>query len=123
MEGVLFVDDDEDLRELMQDLLSGVGIRRFVMAGSLHDVESRRSEALQCTLAILDINLGDSEPSGVAVSEWLKRQGFAGSIVFLTGHGSNDPRVREATEVSGSRIVSKPLSLAELRALVESAAC
>ena len=117
MDAVLFVDDDEDLREVMRDILRAVGVHRIVTAASLREVQGRRDEALDCQLAILDINLGTGEPSGVNVYEWLEREGFTGGIVFLTGHAANDPRVQEAANLAGSVIASKPLSVTELRDL------
>lgn len=121
LNAVLFVDDDEDLREAMQDVLGRLGVPRIVTAGSLRDVQARRDEALTCQLALVDINLGSDEPSGVTVSEWLEREGFAGRMVFLTGHAAKDRRVQQAVRMAGSRVASKPLTLAELRALIEDA--
>lgn len=115
---VLFVDDDDDLREAMQDILERLSVVRVVAARSLRDVEGKRDEALACEMAILDINLGAGEPTGVAVCDWLRREGFAGRIVFLTGHASNDPRVREAAGVAHSQIAAKPLSVSALRELL-----
>jgi DNA-binding NtrC family response regulator len=118
MDAVLFVDDDEDLRAVMQDILERLGVGRIVTAGSLREVEERRNEALACELAILDINLGSDQPSGVNIYEWLERERFAGRIIFLTGHAGNDPRVQKAASLAGSVIASKPLSVAELRELI-----
>lgn len=118
LDPVLFVDDDHDLRELMEMTLVRAGARHVVTASSLHEVQARRDDVLACKLAILDINLGADQPNGVDVHHWLGRQGFTGKIVFLTGHAANDPQVRQAASVAGSRIASKPLSIAELRRLV-----
>ncbi len=118
LEAVLFVDDDEDLREVMQDILVRIGVQRVFTAGSLRDVQRIRDEALSCQVAIIDINLGANQPSGVGVFEWLEREGYAGRIVFLTGHASNDPRVREAASVAGSVVAAKPLTVSELQKLL-----
>ena len=118
LDAVLFVDDDEDLREVMQDILVRIGVQRVFTAGSLRDVQRMRDDALACQVAIIDINLGPSQPSGVGVFEWLEREGYAGRIVFLTGHASNDPRVREAASVAGSVIAAKPLTVSELQKLL-----
>ena len=117
---MLFVDDDEDLRVVMLVALSGFGVRRVVTAASLREVQARRDEVVACQLAILDINLGSGEPTGVQIHEWLQREGFAGRTIFLTGHASNDPRVRDAASLAGTQIISKPLPIAALRELVES---
>ena len=118
MGAVLFVDDDEDLREVMEDILHASGVRDVMTAGSLAELQNRRDEALGCQLAILDINLGTNEPGGVSVYEWLMREGFAGQILFLTGHATTDPRVQAAARVAGSVVASKPLTLGELRELI-----
>lgn len=118
MDAVLIVDDDEDLRAVTQDIFEALGVRHVVSAASLREVEERRDEVLACELAILDINLGSGQPSGVNVYEWLDREGFAGRIVFLTGHASDDPRVKAAASLAGSVVASKPLSVAELRELI-----
>jgi DNA-binding NtrC family response regulator len=119
VERVLFVDDDDDLREVMQASLRALGVHGVVAAASLREVEQQRDEALTCQVAVVDINLGTNEPGGLDVYNWLSREGFAGSTVFLTGHGSNDPRVREAASLAGSRIASKPITVSELRRLLD----
>ena len=118
VQDVLFVDDDDDLREVMETMLRRLGVQHVIGAGSLHEVKERIGPALGCQLAIIDINLGHGQPTGVHVHEWLHAQGFVGDTVFLTGHATNDPRVREAATIAGSRIASKPLSVAELRELI-----
>jgi DNA-binding NtrC family response regulator len=118
LESVLLVDDDEDLRAAMEEVLHHLGVRRLIEAGSLRDVEALREEALACQLALVDINLGYGEPTGIDVFEWFKREGFAGRVVFLTGHGSQDPRVQRAANLTGSQIVSKPLSAGELADMI-----
>jgi DNA-binding NtrC family response regulator len=118
LDAVLFVDDDDDLREVMRDTLGRLGVRQIITAGSLREVEEHRDEALQCQLAVLDINLGSDEPNGVSVFEWLEHEGFAGRVVFLSGHGNKDVRVQQAASCAGSRVASKPITLAKLRDLI-----
>lgn len=119
LEPVLFVDDDPDLRELVEITLGRIGIHHVVTADSLRQVEEKREQVLACRLAILDINLGAGQPSGVQVHQWLGHEHFAGKIVFLTGHAANDPQVQQAASLAGSQIAAKPLSLSELARLVE----
>lgn len=115
---VLFVDDDEDLREVMSDILVRLGVQRVITAGSLGGVQAKRDDALACPIAILDINLGAGQPTGVGVFEWLRSEGFAGRIVFLTGHASNDPRVQQAASIDGATVAMKPMDISELRTLL-----
>lgn len=118
LERVLLVDDDEDLRAAMDEVLHRIGVQRLIEASSLRDVEDQREEALACQLALVDINLGYGEPTGVNVFEWLEHEGFTGRVVFLTGHGSQDPRVQAAAKIAGSQIASKPLTTAKLREMI-----
>jgi DNA-binding NtrC family response regulator len=118
LENVLLVDDDEDLRAAMDEVLRRLGVQRLVEASSLRDVEDQRDEALSCQLALVDINLGYGEPTGINVFEWLEREGFAGRVVFLTGHGSKDPRVQHAASLAGSEVASKPVTTAKLRDMI-----
>lgn len=115
---VLFVDDDADLREVMEMALAQLGVPRVVSAASLDAVQAQRDHALACEVAILDINLGREQPSGVHVYGWLKDEGFRGRVIFLTGHASTDARVRDAADLADSRIATKPLSVADLAYLL-----
>jgi FixJ family two-component response regulator len=113
------VDDDADLRATIVDVASYLHMEPFVVVGSLAEVEARRADALTCSLAVLDINLGPNVPSGVDVYHWLETAQFAGKVVFLTGHGSDDPRVKEAARIAGARILTKPIGIADLGALAD----
>jgi DNA-binding response OmpR family regulator len=119
LESVLIVDDDEDLRDSVSDVLATAGVRRRVLAASLLEVQRQGDAALHSQLAILDVNLGEAQPTGVDVSRWLRDNGFGGAIVFLTGHAATDPRVVAAANVPNTRIVPKPCSLNGLVALVQ----
>ncbi len=115
---VLFVDDDPDMRDSMAAVAAHLGIERCLVAGSLAEVVAMRTEVLDCTLAILDVNLGWNEPSGIDVERWLRHEHFAGTIVFLTGHGNDDPHVREATRTGRARVLLKPIGISKIVALV-----
>jgi len=119
IDSVLVVDDDEDLRETVSEVFRFAGVERRVLAASLTEVERQAEAALASALAILDVNLGEGEPTGVDVSRWLRERGFAGTIVFLTGHAASDTRVVAAAAVPNTRIVAKPISLSGLLALAE----
>jgi DNA-binding NtrC family response regulator len=118
---ILFVDDDEDLREAFRDLVSSLRLGECVTAGSLAELEARGPAALTCSLAILDLNLGPKAASGIDVYRWLERARFAGRVVFLTGYGPEDPLVQEAARVNVARTLSKPIHAAALVALAAEA--
>ena len=116
---VLFLDDDEDLRVTFADLVKTIfdrechGIRSY---GDLLDLGDR---ALHCGVAILDINLGPQNPSGLDAYGWLRKHGFGGRIVFLTGHAASHPLVVEAKRLGDAEVVGKSVSLERLTAMLD----
>jgi len=115
---VLLLDDDADLREVFADLMGAMGIA-VATAGSvdeLADVINRGDGSFD--LAILDINLGPGEPSGLDAYRWLKQHDFKGRMAFLTGHARSHPLVTAARELGDVRVYDKPISVAELRQLM-----
>lgn len=114
---VIFLEDDQDLREVLSDVMTGWGIE-VVAVASVREFESAMSDGQHFDLAILDINLGPDAPSGIAAYRWLKDRQFAGRTVFLTGHAHSHPLVTEALRLGDAMVQAKPMSVAELRALV-----
>ena len=119
--GILVVDDDADVRETLALAIEALGLGDVLCASSLAEVRAAHDPALGCRLAILDINLGPSSPSGVEVLQWLRAEGFAGEAVFLTGHAATDPRVVTASKLPATRVLTKPISLATLESLFHEA--
>ena len=115
--GILVVDDDDDLREIMSELLRSYGVERCIVAATLAEVEENAAVALATSLALVDVNLGARQPTGLDVERWLRRNGYRGRVVFLTGHAADDPRVKQALATEGTRVVSKPISSAQLMEL------
>jgi DNA-binding response OmpR family regulator len=112
---VLFLDDDEDLREVVADILANMGIAVDAV-GSFDQLVGRDVAAFD--LAVLDINLGPGSPSGIDAYRWLKDHRFAGRMVFLTGHARSHPLVAEALRLGDASVYDKPISAAEFRALL-----
>jgi FixJ family two-component response regulator len=116
---VLYVEDNDDLRELVVELVTSVFNHRCVGVGSYEELAALGEEALGCSVAILDINLGPDRPSGIDAYTWLRDQGYKGRIVFLTGHASSHPLVVEAQRIGDAEIFSKPIEPDRLRSIVE----
>ena len=116
---VLFLDDDEDLRATFTDLVRTVFERECHGCGSEYDMIKLGDRALHCGVAILDINLGPQSPSGIDAYGWLRKHGFDGRIVFLTGHAASHPLVVEASRLGDAEVVGKPVSLDALTSLLE----
>jgi len=116
---VLFVEDNDDLRQTFVELTTVVLERRCVGVGSYNELVALGDEVLACDAAILDINLGPDQPSGIDAYEWLRHQGYPGRIVFLTGHASTHPLVIEATRIGDAEIFPKPIDADQVQSVVE----
>ncbi len=115
---VLVLEDDDNLRFLLCDLLVASGAKACVSVGSFEELVSQQEQVLGCALALLDVNLGGGVPSGLDAYHWLKEHRFTGRIVFLTGHARSHPLVRQARELTGAQVLSKPVDAKVLMALV-----
>src|SRR5262249_42879785 len=113
------LDDDEDVRETLGEVIAQLSGRPCLTLANLGALQREQDAALRCDLAILDINLGPGQPSGVDAFEWLKAQRFTGRIVFLTGHAEGHPLVQRAHELGSVSVLKKPIDLPELRAVVD----
>ena len=118
-EFVLYVEDNDDLRELVVELVTAVLKHRCVGVGSYEELVGLGDEALGCSIAILDINLGPNRRSGIDAYTWLRDNGYPGRIVFLTGHANTHPLVVQAQRIGHAEIFSKPIGPDRLRSIVE----
>ena len=115
---VLLLEDDDDLRDALSELLGLLGADATIAVRSFADLLAHRAAALRCQLAILDVNLGPGAPSGIDAYRWLVDHGFGGEIIFLTGHAQAHPLVREARKLPHVRVYEKPIDGRTLESLV-----
>ena len=118
MRTVLFVDDSCDICQVIEVMCQSLPEVECVCVTSMSAVLERASQVLRTGLAILDVNLGPGEPSGVEIYRCLKGQNYRGKIVFLSGHARTDPQVEEAARISGVDFFQKPLGFGQLEALI-----
>lgn len=119
MDGGIFVlDDDDDLRKVLVDLIQRKTGRACIGLRTLGELRAHRREALACALGILDVNLGEGEPSGLDAFAWLRTERFAGRIVFLTGHAATHPLVERAAQMGHASVLHKPLETSQLLELL-----
>jgi DNA-binding NtrC family response regulator len=114
---VLVVDDEDDIRALIDEILSEEGYEVTVAA----DAAAARlaTDARKFDLILLDIWMPDTD--GITLlREWSDRGGLDGPVVMMSGHGTVDTAV-EATRLGAFDFVEKPLSLAKLLRTVERA--
>ena len=114
---VLVVDDEVDIRALIQDILTDEGYGVTVAANA---EEARKARADQkIDLILLDIWMPDTD--GITLlREWSDTGDLQCPVVIMSGHGTVDAAV-EATRLGAFDFVEKPLSLAKLLRTVEAA--
>lgn len=106
---IVYLDDSDDLIRLLSRLIKFKLSEDCLGVHSMGELMSKSSEVLQSQLAILDINLGMGEPTGVDAYEWLRAHNFQGEIFFLTGHSRSDPLVAQACQ-TGASVWDKPIA-------------
>ncbi|MEJ2128136.1 MAG: sigma-54 dependent transcriptional regulator [Woeseiaceae bacterium] len=114
---VLVVDDEADIRALIQEILTDEGYEVTVAADAL---EARKARAeTKFDLILLDIWMPDTD--GITLlREWSDSGDLKCPVVIMSGHGTVDTAV-EATRLGAFDFVEKPLSLAKLLRTVEAA--
>lgn len=114
---VLIVDDEADIRDLIQDILTdeGYGVTVAADAGAARSARAGR----KFDLILLDIWMPDTD--GITLlREWSDNGDLTCPVVIMSGHGTVDAAV-EATRLGAFDFVEKPLSLAKLLRTVEAA--
>ena len=114
---VLVVDDEADIRALIQDILTDEG---YGVTGAADANEARAARAeRRFDLILLDIWMPDTD--GITLlREWSDSGELNCPVVIMSGHGTVDTAV-EATRLGAFDFVEKPLSLAKLLRTVEAA--
>jgi FixJ family two-component response regulator len=112
------LDDDADLRESVVEILRVMMDADCVAVASVAQMIEQHDDVLRCTVAILDINLGPGQPSGLDAYRWLRTRSFSGSIAFLTGHARHHPLVAEAHRIGAVDVLEKPIDFPQLAALI-----
>jgi DNA-binding NtrC family response regulator len=114
---VLVVDDEADIRALIQEILSEEGYGVTVAADAEEARSARRGDNFD--LILLDIWMPDTD--GITLlREWSDAGDLKCPVVIMSGHGTVDTAV-EATRLGAHDFVEKPLSLAKLLRTVEGA--
>jgi two-component system nitrogen regulation response regulator NtrX len=114
---VLVVDDEADIRALIDEILSEEGYQ-VTVAGNASEARSARDED-KFDLVLLDIWMPDTD--GISLlREWSEPGDLDCPVVMMSGHGTVDTAV-EATRLGAFDFVEKPLSLAKLLRTVERA--
>lgn len=114
---VLVVDDEPDIRQLVQEILEDEGYS----VRTAQDGESARLIYAQQKpdLVLLDVWMPDVD--GISLlKEWSAAGKLESQVVIMSGHGTLETAV-EATRLGAFDFIQKPLSLAKLLATVRKA--
>ncbi|HLU05309.1 MAG TPA: sigma-54 dependent transcriptional regulator [Woeseiaceae bacterium] len=112
---VLVVDDEADIRALIQEILTDENYQVTVAANATEARTARKENRFD--LVLLDIWMPDTD--GISLlREWSEHGDLETPVVIMSGHGTVDTAV-EATRLGALDFVEKPLSIAKLLRTVE----
>ncbi len=114
---ILVVDDEPDIRTLVQEILEDEGFAVTAAENgetARHALRDRRPD-----LMLLDIWMPDLD--GISLlKEWAEDEGLPCPVIMMSGHGTVETAV-EATRLGAYDFLEKPLSLAKLLLTVDRA--
>ena len=113
---ILVIDDEQDIRELIKDILEDENYRVNIAANGVEAVENCNQQ--RPDLILLDIWMPDID--GISLLREFKQQDQSLTIVMMSGHGTIETAV-EATRLGAIDFIEKPLSTAKLLRGVEQA--
>jgi two-component system response regulator PilR (NtrC family) len=113
---VLIVDDEPDIRDLLEITLSRMGIDTLTAP----DVATARTLLKEHTpqLCLTDMNLPDG--NGIELVQWIQQHSPATPVAVITAYGNMETAI-ESLKAGAFDFVSKPVELPRLRELVSSA--
>lgn len=112
----LIVDDEPDIRELLEITLTRMGVKTL----TAHDLTSALAllEQNKPNLCLTDMNLPDG--NGIELVQWIQQHAPATPVAVITAYGNMDTAI-ESLKAGAFDFVSKPVELSRLRELVNSA--
>jgi two-component system nitrogen regulation response regulator NtrX len=113
---ILVVDDESNIRVLLEEILSEEGYE-VVTAADADEARRRRREQ-EFDLVLLDIWMPDTD--GISLLKEWSSNGSLEPVVMMSGHGTVDTAV-EATRLGALDFIEKPVSLTKLLRTVEKA--
>ena len=113
---VLVVDDEADIRDLMEMTLMKMGLR-VETAVSVEDAKSKLEER-DYSLVLTDMRMPDD--SGLEVVQYINELMLDTPVAVITAFGNADQAV-EALKSGAFDYLQKPITLSQLRSLVKSA--
>ena len=113
---VLVVDDEEDLRDLIEMTLLKMGLEVDTADGVI--AAKKKLDSQPYALVLTDMRMPDG--SGLEVVDYLQEKNLDIPIAIITAYGNADQAVM-ALKAGAFDYIQKPVTLAQLRSLVKSA--
>jgi FixJ family two-component response regulator len=111
---IAVVDDDQAIREAMDDLILSYGYERLMFSSAEAFLDWERQDAVDCL--IVDVKMPGL--SGLQLQTELNRRGTHAPMIFVTSYG--DDRTRAAALAGGAAaFFRKPVAIDALIACVE----
>ena len=117
MNSVLVIDDSIEMRELLQEMIKVLGYAVRAAAGGAQGVAAYREEPAD--VVILDMFMPDKD--GLETLRELRQLDPAVRVIAMTGGGDfhNVGILKPASLMGASRLLFKPITMAELRKAIE----
>jgi len=107
---ILIIDDEEDIRESLTDILKDEGYEIIVAENALKAKEIKSK--FRFDLILLDIWMPDCD--GISLlKQWAKDKEINCPVIMMSGHGTIDTAI-EATKIGAFDFLEKPISLQKL---------
>ncbi len=113
-QSVLVVDDEPDIRELLEMTLLRMGLE--VACAADYSSATRLIQQREFDFCLTDMRLPDGD--GIALVEYIQQHKPQLPVAVITAHGSMELAI-QAMKAGAYDFVSKPVSLEKLRSLVE----
>ena len=115
-QSVLIVDDEPDIRELLDITLSRMGLKTH-SAENISEAKEKLN-AINPDLCLTDMRLPDG--NGISLVEYIQQEHSHIPVAMITAHGSVETAI-SALKAGAFDFISKPIELETLRKLVSSA--
>ena len=110
---VLVADDEQIYRDLLVDMLSGMGIR----AESTASCEDAVRNSRQGSWDVIFLDYLMPGMGGIEAATHLRSQGYSGAIIIISGR-TILPSLKNALEIQRADYLAKPFDIAEVRDLL-----
>ena len=110
-ETILLADDEADVREVIDEVLTSLGYSILLAVDGKEAVELFKANISDISLVIMDFEM--PRMGGVEAAKQMRQLDSEMPVIFATGH-DKEQSATSGEEVEGSIIISKPFPFADL---------